>query len=115
MRQTRKLCSVWLNTAGREMVVRRKVEYDERGWPLHGESVRAEKGQVCCGSRFGLLVQGWEHAGRAGADAVWVDLGVGHGARSERDGRAARVFRRVGGETGFPHPTLLALPHPILT
>ncbi|GAB4821631.1 hypothetical protein N2152v2_008677 [Parachlorella kessleri] len=46
MRRTRRLCSVWLDTMGREMVVRRKVEYDEGGWPAHGESLKAEKGQT---------------------------------------------------------------------
>ncbi|KAL4434114.1 hypothetical protein ABPG75_000555 [Micractinium tetrahymenae] len=33
MLQTRRLCSVWLDTTGREVVVRRPVEYDASGWP----------------------------------------------------------------------------------
>ncbi|KAL4446774.1 hypothetical protein ABPG77_008018 [Micractinium sp. CCAP 211/92] len=33
MHQTRRLCSVWLDTTGREVVVRRAVEYDASGWP----------------------------------------------------------------------------------
>lgn len=34
MKQTRRLCSVFVDTVGREVVVRREVEYDETGWPM---------------------------------------------------------------------------------
>lgn len=39
--------SVWLDTTGREIVVRRPVEFDEIGWPcLTDEKMRVEKDQV---------------------------------------------------------------------
>ncbi|PRW57674.1 Pyruvate kinase [Chlorella sorokiniana] len=39
--------SVWLDTTGREIVVRRPVEFDESGWPcLTDEKMRVEKDQV---------------------------------------------------------------------
>jgi len=38
---------VWLDTTGREIVVRRPVEFDENGWPrLTGDKMRVDKDQV---------------------------------------------------------------------
>ena len=48
MQRTRRLCSVWLDTTGREMVIRRPVTYDESGWPWVDKEtqLKAVKGQV---------------------------------------------------------------------
>ncbi|PSC73194.1 Pyruvate kinase [Micractinium conductrix] len=47
MQQARRLCSVWLDTTGREVVVRRPVEFDETGWPRQsGDQFTVEKDKV---------------------------------------------------------------------
>lgn len=39
--------SVWLDTTGREIVVRRPVEFDESGWPrATDEKMKVERDQV---------------------------------------------------------------------
>ena len=44
--------SVWLDTTGREVVVRRPVEHDATGWPRQAEcSFRVEQGQARCAAR----------------------------------------------------------------
>ncbi|EFN57223.1 hypothetical protein CHLNCDRAFT_143690 [Chlorella variabilis] len=47
MQQTRLLWSVWLDTTGREVVVRRPIEYDASGWPRQQDQrITVEKDQV---------------------------------------------------------------------
>ncbi|KAL4856085.1 ATP-dependent DNA helicase PIF1 [Chlorella vulgaris] len=47
MKQTRLLCSVWLDTTGREVMVRRPIQYDSQGWPRQAAGdIRLHKDQV---------------------------------------------------------------------
>ncbi|KAI3434821.1 hypothetical protein D9Q98_002878 [Chlorella vulgaris] len=47
MKQTRLLCSVWLDTTGREVMVRRPIEYDSQGWPRQAAGdIKLHKDQV---------------------------------------------------------------------
>lgn len=52
MRRTRKLCAVMLDTTGREIMVMREHEIDEKGWPEHVHDMQVTEGQkVCCSTR----------------------------------------------------------------
>ncbi len=66
MQRTRRLCSVWLDTTGREMVIRRPVTYDESGWPWVDKEtqLKAVKGQV--GRRRDVMPLGKELCGGGG-------------------------------------------------
>lgn len=59
------ICSVWLDTTGREVVVRRPVDYDASGWPcIADDKMRVEKDQV----------GGWG-AANLNVAGDWVGLG----------------------------------------
>ena len=45
MRKTRKLCAVMLDTVGREITVKREVQIDEMGWPVHDGAMSVGAGQ----------------------------------------------------------------------
>ncbi len=45
MRKTRKLCAVMLDTTGREIMVMREHEIDEKGWPEHVNQMEVKEGQ----------------------------------------------------------------------
>ena len=45
MRKTRKLCAVMLDTTGREIMVMREHEIDEKGWPEHVNNMEVKEGQ----------------------------------------------------------------------
>lgn len=71
MKRTRRLCSVFLDTCGREVVVCRPVEYDELGWPRQTGDTRVtiKQGQhitlttdpnaKCTGTVFPLSYSGF--------------------------------------------------------
>jgi len=40
----RKLCAVMVDTLGREVMVVKQIELDERGWPQHGADTRITSG-----------------------------------------------------------------------
>ena len=48
MRKTRKLCAVMLDTTGREIMVMREHEIDEKGWPEHVNRMEVKEGQKVC-------------------------------------------------------------------
>ena len=72
MRKTRKLCAVMLDTTGREIMVMREHEIDEKGWPEHVNQMEVKEGQkvhipnsrvvcfseVCC-ARCCCCLYGW--------------------------------------------------------
>lgn len=45
MRRTRKLCAVMLDTTGREIMVMREHQIDEKGWPEHVHNMSVQEGQ----------------------------------------------------------------------
>lgn len=45
MRRTRKLCAVMLDTTGREIMVMREHQIDEKGWPEHVHDMQVTEGQ----------------------------------------------------------------------
>ena len=45
MRKTRKLCAVMLDTTGREIMVMREHQIDEKGWPEHVHNMEVQEGQ----------------------------------------------------------------------
>ena len=45
MRRTRKLCAVMLDTTGREIMVMREHQIDEKGWPEHVHNMDVREGQ----------------------------------------------------------------------
>ncbi|KAL4459021.1 hypothetical protein ABPG75_013886 [Micractinium tetrahymenae] len=48
MKQTRRLCSVFVDTVGREVTIRRPVEYDANGWPTQtgAKTLAIQEGQT---------------------------------------------------------------------
>ena len=45
MRRTRKLCAIMVDTIGRELIINREVQIDDKGWPKHeGRSFTVSKG-----------------------------------------------------------------------
>ncbi|KDD74731.1 pyruvate kinase, partial [Helicosporidium sp. ATCC 50920] len=44
MRRAQRLCSVWLDTTGREVAVRQAVTLDENGWPKLGAPLEIKRG-----------------------------------------------------------------------
>ena len=45
MRKTRKLCAIMIDTIGRELIINREVQIDDKGWPKHeGQSLKVAKG-----------------------------------------------------------------------
>ena len=56
---TKRLCSVWLDTTGREMTIIREFEYDAGGWPRHSEPIVIEKDQVGGAGQPGAAAAAW--------------------------------------------------------
>ena len=73
MRKTRKLCAVMLDTVGREITVKREVQIDEMGWPVHdaGMTVSADQkvGFVAVGVLWACLIKPPQAAG--GLNMSW--------------------------------------------
>ena len=56
MRRVRKLCAIMVDTVGRELVINRETQIDDKGWPKHeGQPLTVAKGdKVGPGSRTPL-------------------------------------------------------------
>ena len=49
MRRTRKLCAIMVDTIGRELIINREVQIDDKGWPKHeGRPLTVSKGDKVC-------------------------------------------------------------------